>query len=211
MVNTKFKPPHAAGLVRVRHGIVGRAYILRRMQHSRRCGTDWQRIRRSRRRSKYLSADVWEGRYDSDAIHGRFIPTIDKATEVKKISPTQTIWTLYYTFPLPISPRVFTVLQVTQLTLAPRTGLVFVVYQPIPLVTCHPRIIISIPIDLTSEPELLKLEEKGVKGRYVAVERILELDDGKVEWKMATSSAPGGNIPAFVSERSLPGQIAGVR
>lgn len=47
----------------------------------------------------------------------------------------------------------------------------------------HPRIIVSIPIDLSSDPELSKLEEPGVRGLYAAVERLQELDDGKVEWR----------------------------
>ena len=72
--------------------------------------------------------------------------------------------------------------------------------------------VISIPVDLTGpdDEELAKLEEKGTKGRYVSVERLLELDDGKVEWRMATSSTPGGSIPSFVTESSMPGQISAV-
>lgn len=70
--------------------------------------------------------------------------------------------------------------------------------------------IVSIPIDLSADEELSKIEEKGTKGRYVSVERLLELEDGKVEWRMATSSTPGGIIPSFVSESSMPGQIAAV-
>lgn len=60
-------------------------------------------------------------------------------------------------------------------------------------------IIVSIPIDLTGD-ELAKLEEKGVKGRYVSVERIMELEDGNIEWRMATSSTPGGSIPSMFVE-----------
>jgi hypothetical protein len=72
------------------------------------------------------------------------------------------------------------------------------------------RWIISLPVDLSSDPELAQLEEKGVRGRYVSVERLLELPDGKVEWRMATSSTPGGNIPTFVAERSMPSKISDV-
>ena len=49
------------------------------------------------------------------------------------------------------------------------------------------RIVVSLPIDLKTDPadaELAKLEEKGVKGRYVSVERLQETDDGKVEWRL---------------------------
>lgn len=72
------------------------------------------------------------------------------------------------------------------------------------------RLVVSIPVDLSANEELAKIEEKGTKGRYVSVERLLELEDGKVEWRMATSSTPGGIIPSFISESSLPGQIAAV-
>ncbi|KAF7363586.1 DUF3074 domain-containing protein [Mycena sanguinolenta] len=122
----------------------------------------------------------------------KFIPNIKKVTKVKQISPTQQIWTLYYTFPPPVSPRVFTVLQITRLNEAsPRCGT-----------------IVSIPVDLTEDQELAKLEEKGVRGRYVSVERILELEDGTIEWRMATSSTPGGSIPTYFVESSMASQIA---
>jgi len=99
---------------------------------------------------------------------------------------------MYYKFPPPLSPRVFTVLQVTHLTeSAPRTGL-----------------IVSIPIDLSSDPDLAKLEEKGVKGRYVAVESIKQLDNGDTEWLMATSSIAGGFIPPFLAETSMDSKIS---
>ncbi|KAG8217565.1 hypothetical protein J3R82DRAFT_5716 [Butyriboletus roseoflavus] len=53
----------------------------------------------------------------------RFIGAIKKVALVKRISETQTIWTLYYTFPPPISPRVFTVLQTVHLVeSAPKSG-----------------------------------------------------------------------------------------
>ncbi|KAG2077974.1 hypothetical protein BDR04DRAFT_1226796 [Suillus decipiens] len=123
-----------------------------------------------------------------------FVPAIKKVTLVKRISETQSIWTMYYTFPPPVSPRVFTVLQTIHFQdSSPRTGLM-----------------ISIPVDLSGpgDEDLAKLEEKGTKGRYVSVERLLELDDGRVEWQMATSSTPGGSIPNFITEGSMPGQIS---
>ncbi|KAH7889637.1 hypothetical protein F5I97DRAFT_1940937 [Phlebopus sp. FC_14] len=121
-----------------------------------------------------------------------FIGAIKKVAQVRHISPTQSIWTLYYTFPPPVSPRVFTVLQTTHLDESlPRTG-----------------IIVSIPIDLSEDEELSKIEEKATRGRYVSVERLLELENGRVEWRMATSSTPGGNIPSFISEGSMPSQIS---
>ncbi|KAF9500506.1 hypothetical protein BDN71DRAFT_1480167 [Pleurotus eryngii] len=120
-----------------------------------------------------------------------YIPEIKKVTLVKQISPTQSVWTLYYTFTPPVSPRVFTVLQVVHLEeTSPRSGT-----------------IVSIPVDVTSDKELAKLEEKGVRGRYTSAERIRELEDGKTEWLMATSSTPGGSIPTFIVERSMASSI----
>ncbi|KAH9945886.1 uncharacterized protein BXZ73DRAFT_37246 [Epithele typhae] len=122
----------------------------------------------------------------------QFIPDIKKVKLVKQISPTQQVWTLFYQFPPPVSPRVFTVVQTTWLSeSSPRTG-----------------IIVSIPVDVTGEEEFAKVEEKGVKGRYVSVECLQELDNGKVEWRMATSSTPGGNIPQFVADSSMASTIS---
>lgn len=71
------------------------------------------------RKSAYDDPDLWF----SLNYRCRYIPNIKKVAEVKKISPTQSIWTLYYTFPPPVSPRVFTVLQVTDLDEStPKTG-----------------------------------------------------------------------------------------
>lgn len=73
-------------------------------------------------------------------------------------------------------------------------------------------ITVSIPVDLTSpgDEDLANLEDKGVRGRYVSVERILELENGNVEWRMATSSSPGGSIPTFIAESTMSSQIAKV-
>jgi len=124
----------------------------------------------------------------------QYIDDIKKVKLIKAISPTMSIWTLYYDFGPIVSSRVFTVLQVKEYTAeAPRRG-----------------IIASIPIDLSSpgDKDLAKLEEKGVKARYSSVEQILELPDGKVEWRMATSSTPGGTIPQILAEATMPSKIA---
>jgi hypothetical protein len=122
-----------------------------------------------------------------------YMDVVKKATLIKKISATQEIWSSYYEFPtFGVSPRVFTVLQVTHYEpSSPRTGL-----------------FISIPVDLSSEPDLAKLEEKGTKGRYVSVESLAELPSGETEWRMATSSSPGGRIPAFIVNSTMPSTIS---
>jgi len=120
-----------------------------------------------------------------------FIHDIKKVALVKQISPNQSVWTLYYTFSPPISPRVFTVLQTTHLDAENREGWV-----------------VSLPIDLSTDPDLAKIEEQGARGRYTSVERLKELPNGMVEWKMATSSTPGGSIPQFIVDRTMAGKIS---
>ena len=73
-------------------------------------------------------------------------------------------------------------------------------------------VVVSIPINLspTEDEELAALEEKGVKARYASVERILELPDDRVEWRMATSSSAGGLVPQFMNNFALPGAISKV-
>jgi hypothetical protein len=140
---------------------------------------------------------------------------VKKATLVKKISATQEIWTMYYEFSsFGVSPRVFTVLQVTHYDSSnPRTGCVHLHrYHALRifLIQLFNSIFVSIPVDLSSDPELAKLEEKGVKGRYVSVESIKELSSGNTEWRMATSSSPGGRIPTFVVENTMASSISAV-
>jgi len=138
----------------------------------------------------------WEKLGKNKAVNEKeFIPEIKEVKKVKEVSSTAQIWTLYYTFTPPVSPRVFTELQVVYLDEgsgdSPKTGLV-----------------ISLPIDLSSDPELAKTERKGVKGRYVSVERLLALENGNTEWRMATASTPGGMIPNFVVESTMDSTIA---
>ena len=70
----------------------------------------------------------------------------------------------------------------------------------------------SVPISLSSpeDEELAVLEEKGVKGRYASVERILELPGDRVEWRMALASSPGGLIPQFITDSVVPQEVSKV-
>ncbi|KXN91502.1 hypothetical protein AN958_00764 [Leucoagaricus sp. SymC.cos] len=123
-----------------------------------------------------------------------FIQIINKVTQVKELSPTAQIWTLLYKFPFPVTNRIFTVLQVVH-----KEG------------TALPSgLIVSIPIDLSEHKELQKYEEKGERAYYVSVERVKQLENGNVEWRMATSSDVGGLIPKFATEMSMPKSIAEV-
>ncbi|KAJ8295997.1 hypothetical protein OF846_001322 [Rhodotorula toruloides] len=65
-------------------------------------------------------------------------------------------------------------------------------------------VVISIPVEHPSE--------KGyVRGRYVSVEHIQELDEaegGGIEWIMAVSSSAGGMVPKLISEKVMPSKIS---
>ena len=152
-------------------------------------------------------------RYVTDkADWNRFVEVVKKATLIKQVSPSQAIWSMYYRFSPPVSPRVFTVMQTIHLNEEnPRSGHVFVFSITLdPNLNPRCSIIVSIPVDLSADPSLAKLEEKGVKARYVSVEELKELPDGKVEWRMATASRAEGFIPQFLTERAVPGSISHV-
>jgi hypothetical protein len=68
-----------------------------------------------------------------------------------------------------------------------------------------------LPADLSADPELSGMEEKGaVQGRCAKVERIMELPNGNIEWRAAVSMAIGGSLPAFVVEKMIPSGVAQV-
>lgn len=153
------------------------------------------------------------------ASGGRFIPEIKKVKLVKSLYPNAEIWTLYYELNPVMTPRVFTVLQVKQLgeVDSKREGYALFFFSSLTgrLKRRGSRthsIIVSIPIDLSSPEDeaLAALEEKGVKGRYASVERILELPGDKVEWRMATCSSARGLIPQFLTDLALPEAISKV-
>ncbi|WRT69650.1 uncharacterized protein IL334_006640 [Kwoniella shivajii] len=68
---------------------------------------------------------------------------------------------------------------------------------------------ISLPFEHPDCPPKQGNEKSRVRGKYVSVERVKEIEQGnEVEWRMATSSDAGGNIPRFVTNGSLPNSIA---
>ena len=77
--------------------------------------------------------------------NARFIPEIKTVTLVERISPTQTVWSLEYHFPPPISPRIFTVLHTAVLsTESPRTGFVYPFQDHQPITATDPRFTVSL-------------------------------------------------------------------
>ncbi|KAG8815872.1 hypothetical protein FRC17_000561 [Serendipita sp. 399] len=65
----------------------------------------------------------------------------------------------------------------------------------------------TVPIDVSSEADLVQQEFPGTRGAYAAVEHVKELPDGGVNWRMITTSTPGGYIPQFIVEKQMPGKI----
>ncbi|WVR08098.1 hypothetical protein IAU60_005144 [Kwoniella sp. DSM 27419] len=106
------------------------------------------------------------------------------------------VWRLTYKTPPPTNPRTFVVLLLSrELKSGPKGERAFMN--------------ISIPFTHPDCPEKVGAEKSRVRGKYVSVERVTECEQGdKVEWRMATSSDAGGNIPRFVTNSSLPNSIA---
>ncbi|KAF8151734.1 hypothetical protein B0H34DRAFT_664676 [Crassisporium funariophilum] len=123
-------------------------------------------------------------------IQKRYVREMVKVTRVKYISESQSIWTVLHTYPAPISPRVYTVMQASWL-----------------LEYSHRRrgITVTIPIDLSSKAtrDLAELEEKGVRGLYISVEHVQELEHDMIEWRRLSCVNPGGLIPKFVAQKGI--------
>ncbi|KAF9005086.1 hypothetical protein BDQ17DRAFT_1353763 [Cyathus striatus] len=124
----------------------------------------------------------------------RIIPGLEKLERIEYISDSQSIWTLFYDSPPPLSPRVFTILQYARMvdySTHRRTG-----------------IIISLPIDVfssKSRKNAAEMEARGVKGRYACVEHVKEIDGGNaIEWRRVATVDFGGLVPKFFADRELP-------
>lgn len=90
------------------------------------------------------------------------------------------VWRLTYKTPPPTNPRTFVVLLLCrELISEPQGERAFMN--------------ISLPFSHPGCMEKKGNESKRVRGRYVSVERVQEMDKGRqVEWRMATSSDAGG-------------------
>jgi Protein of unknown function (DUF3074) len=64
--------------------------------------------------------------------------------------------------------------------------------------------VISRPVTHPDAPH----QAHHTRGVYESIEFVRDLGDGGIEWLMATASSPEGSIPAWVSERAIPGQIS---
>ncbi|WWC73743.1 uncharacterized protein I206_107715 [Kwoniella pini CBS 10737] len=108
------------------------------------------------------------------------------------------VWRLTFKTPPPTNPRTFLVLLLSRELTNDNTPKGERSFMNI-----------SIPFEHPNCPPKLNNEKNRVRGKYVSVERVREVNKGlDVEWRMATSSDAGGNIPRFVTNGSLPNSIA---
>lgn len=142
--------------------------------------------------------EFWAGLGRDKAVNeAQYMPEINEAVQLRDLGEGNSIWSLHYVFPAPLQPRVFTVLQAVFRDSA----------------EADEFFLVQLPVDVSADAELAAKDHglrdtRIVRGRYASVERLCKTADGKTEWLMATSSAAGGNIPQFVQEMSIPGQIA---
>ncbi|KAI1341523.1 hypothetical protein F5Y15DRAFT_359073 [Xylariaceae sp. FL0016] len=85
---------------------------------------------------------------------------------------------------------------------------------PVLQMTCqakgrHEFLVVSIPVPDFNDAETSKLaKEKGAQiAFYVSVERFRKLEDGKIEWVMATASDAAGVLPSWVQNMAMPGMV----
>ncbi|KAG8980644.1 hypothetical protein FRB94_010045 [Tulasnella sp. JGI-2019a] len=139
-------------------------------------------------------SDFWdvlgENHYNNQA---EYTPAITNATLVNAIEPgVMEVWSIHFELSAPFSPRTFTVLVITHLeTVTPRQGW-----------------IISVPFDTSGDEAMLAMEERGIRGKYAAIQRIKELEDGHVELRKASTTTMGGLIPDWFITRSVPANMA---
>jgi len=95
------------------------------------------------------------------AAQEEYVPELVSATHLEPfLNGDYDGWTYHYTYSPPVSPRTFTILLATSLDdKPPRQGWV-----------------ISIPFDVGENEGLKALEERGVRGRFTSVERLMEVD-----------------------------------
>ncbi|KAG9026628.1 hypothetical protein FRB95_008655 [Tulasnella sp. JGI-2019a] len=151
--------------------------------------------------------EFWNGLGVDHAQHeAQYIPEIVNASLLKTVEPNVSeVWSLHYNLGPMLSPRTFTIVLMTKLSEASS-------FPPL-----REGLVVSIPFNTSSDQNLSELEGQwgeggkgkvGVKGKYAAVEWIRELGNGKVEWRMATTSIPGGMIPGFLATGAIPGAIS---
>ncbi|KAG8785396.1 hypothetical protein FRC12_017656 [Ceratobasidium sp. 428] len=151
--------------------------------------------------------EFWDCLGVNHSVHEQqYIPEIQSAVSLGTFGAFEG-WSLLYKFSPPLSNRIFTLLIASVLEdTEPRQG--YVISLPFD-VGCSFAWFINpgSRTKVSTNEELKNKEPKGVRGRYVSVERVRELD-GQVEWTMATMSNPGGMVPLFLSNSQMPSKIA---
>ncbi|KAH8926681.1 hypothetical protein BT69DRAFT_1331081 [Atractiella rhizophila] len=132
-----------------------------------------------------------------------YIHSLSKAEMLGTIESGRVeIWQLFYSLPFPTTNRDFVELLITEeLTEDDRKTLGGNVERAFA--------IFSLPVDDPKFPHA----KKYVRGKYVSAEVVAEVKDPEtgskyLEWRMATSSTPGGSIPTSIVESTLPKTIA---
>ncbi|CAE6442247.1 unnamed protein product [Rhizoctonia solani] len=93
-----------------------------------------------------------------------YVPEVNSARLLASFEGFEA-WTMGYKFTPPVWDRTFTVLIACILDGQPnRQGFV-----------------LSLPLDVSADQTLVAQEPRGVRGRYVSIERVKEIE-GKVEW-----------------------------
>ncbi|KAF4622198.1 hypothetical protein D9613_009365 [Agrocybe pediades] len=149
----------------------------------------WHCIVRNIHKDEVSFTRLWE-RMGKDKVENQksYVATISRVTRISSLAEGQAIWTLLFTYPPPMSPRVFTIFQASWL-----------------LQHSHKRrgIVVTLPVDLSKDKHLAELEEKGVKGLWASVEHLQELEGDVIEWRRIACLDAQGFVPKFWAERKL--------
>ena len=115
---------------------------------------------------------------------------------------------MVHRLPLPLKPRVFTILILTAVPDPSQTE------NDKNSKAANQFLLLTIPISLSSSVDSEKISSSkyadssaAVHGSYVSVEHVHMSPEGEILWDMATTSDAKGNLPMAVQKLGVPGAI----
>ncbi len=121
--------------------------------------------------------------YNHPENEAKYIPSIIDVHHMFNVGPKISAYKNTYKMPWPLTKRQMLELVITA--------------SPTP----KSFYVVSLPLSGQQD-------DRCVRGMYVSVEYVEEMEDGKVEWTMATASDAGGNLPRSLQNPAIPSQIA---
>ena len=166
----------------------------------------WDKLGRNQVQHQQRSVLHFVSRWRSLTRTASHLSGLMKVARVRYISELQSIWTTLFSAVAPLSPRIYTIYQTSWLveySHRQRGCVRYLICAYSSLTEC--RIIVTLPVDLSRRDieDISDLEERGIRGRYVAIEHLQEIDGDVIEWRRVSCRDPGGMIPKCWVQRHM--------